>query len=176
MSTLLPDRVDVYRLAKEQVTLDGRIELEAMPRFLECIDHIEGDAQAWFEFATTDTGLNSVTVSIKAPVGLVCQRCLEVMVLNMDIKSQFIFVSSEKQIENIPDQYEGVVVEELPYSLWSLVEDELILAIPIIPMHEQDQCPASDTVKQIYSPAEAEEIKENPFAVLKQLQKTVSKE
>ena len=66
----------------------------------------------------------------------------------------------------LPDEYEPLQVEHEPTHFGDIIEDELILALPIAPMHDKSDCAAWEPPEV---PVEAEEAKQNPFSVLAKL-------
>jgi uncharacterized protein len=67
-----------------------------------------------------------------------------------------------------------ILMADKPLSLSGLVEDELLLALPMVPMHAPDQCTAKVRAANVVraAPERAERGRKNPFAVLDQLKKT----
>jgi uncharacterized protein len=61
------------------------------------------------------------------------------------------------------------VVDETPLQLNEVIEDELLLALPQIPMHDEADCHASGLLKQNSSAEDEAEQKANPFSVLAKL-------
>jgi uncharacterized protein len=71
----------------------------------------------------------------------------------------------------LPEAYEPAEVNEFgEIDLTQLIEDELILALPQIPMHDDDECFMHSSDMSVGVIPEAEE-RPNPFAVLKSLKK-----
>ncbi len=103
---------------------------------------------------------------IQAQVRLICQRCLEPVVVELAAKTSLGFVQTEEQAALLPSDLEPFLYEEEEIPLSSVLEQELLLALPIVAYH--DQCS-----HQSYEPNEQEvtaaEPKQNPFAVLEQL-------
>ena len=90
-----------------------------------------------------------------------CQRCLEPIQLDLNIKSKFILVKDESEIsledEEMDDKDYLVASEE--FDVTQLVEDEILLAIPYATMHDIKDCPAKDRLSELKAP--------NTFASLK---------
>ena len=70
------------------------------------------------------------------------------------------FVRQGEGRETPLDDVAEIIEVDRPVALSEMVEDELLLAMPMIPMHSLDECPARQ-----YSAAGKE--RENPFAGLK---------
>lgn len=114
------------------------------------IQHDGVEAQIWLELTA------AVTVQLQ------CQRCLDDVAERLAVSRRFRFVASEAEAERLDDQSEDdVLALGHPLDLQALVEDELILALPLIPRH--GVCP-----RPLEPPAAGDEqAEENPFAALK---------
>ncbi len=79
---------------------------------------------------------------IEAVLTLQCQRCLKPM--QHAIRSDFCLspVKTTDEADKLPDSYEAVLMENETISLLRIVEEELILNLPIAPLHE-GQCQVS---------------------------------
>lgn len=107
-------------------------------------------------------------VAAQVPVWLTCQRCLRPFELAIDIDRELRFVRDEAEAEALDAELDEDVLA-LPRSLdlSELVEDELLLALPLVPRH--DTCPAPlNFSSEAAGDAEVAE-RENPFAALQGL-------
>lgn len=108
---------------------------------------------------------------LEAEVALpqICQRCLGPVEVPVVVEREFRFVATEKQAEAEDEESEeDVLVLSRDFNLLELVEDELLMALPVVPKHEV--CPAPVKL-QVADPDFVEDVeqKPNPFAVLQQL-------
>jgi uncharacterized protein len=99
-------------------------------------------------------------------LSLSCQRCLEPVDMPLAVERSFRFVSTEAQAE-IEDEEseEDVLAISREFDLLALVEDELLMELPLAPTHEA--CPS----RPAFSAADADfedaaPVKPNPFAAL----------
>lgn len=109
-----------------------------------------------------------------ATVFLTCQRCLEAAEVKLDVNIDLGFVQTEDQAKQLPSDLEPVMLEEEEMPLASLLEQELILALPIVAYHSNcEPIPYQGEDEQ----AEVSNVEEkpNPFAVLEQLKGKVKK-
>ena len=81
-----------------------------------------------------------LSLSVQAPVWLTCQRCLQPMALDLVLERRLRFVRGESQAEALDAESDDDVLA-LPrwLDLRELVEDELLLGLPLVPRHET--CP-----------------------------------
>ncbi len=108
-----------------------------------------------------------LSLDVQAQVHQTCQRCLQPAALDLHVDRPFRFVHDEAQAAALDaDSDDDVLVMSRRFDLLEWVEDELLLALPIVPLHEA--CPAP-----LPLPTEPEEevepSKPNPFAVLQAL-------
>jgi uncharacterized protein len=106
-------------------------------------------------------------------IALTCQRCMQAVLMPIEVDQWYRFVATEDIAMAEDDaSEEDLLVMEPQFDLLALLEDELLMALPLVPMH--DHCPesasqASQSLKEKEEDEPAE--KPNPFAVLAQLKK-----
>lgn len=171
----LPDRIAPWHLAQSGQQVRGQLPLARMPRLAPVLLNQQGEAKVELVFGCDMGGRSYVHGHIKARLQLICQRCLQPLDWPLDIQVRLALMMAEAGIKEWPDGYESWVVawEEMA-SLWSLMEDELLLALPIAARHRVDECPAGSSPKQaIKENKEREERisenRSNPFFVLEKL-------
>lgn len=144
-----PHRLDVAAFARAAGRLQGQWPLASMSRLLQ-------DAMTPSEEATAATvtwsarGLDKpvaggepevrLQLRARASLQLCCQRCLQPVEVVLDVQPTLRFVRGEAQAEALDEQgEEDVLALGAALDLQPLVEDELILALPLVPRHER--CP-----------------------------------
>ena len=96
-------------------------------------------------------------------LALQCQRCLAAVTVDVQASRSFMFVHGEAQAAALDEQTEDDVLPlTRSLDLISLVEDELLLALPLVP-HHRPSCP--DPLPMLAGEIEAE-AQANPFAAL----------
>ena len=166
----LPETIDPIQLAEQGVRLTGELPLRDMARLASVCEVGEGMATADLKFAREPHGLRYLRARIEARLRLICQRCLQPM--DVEVRSQPIlalFRPDESQA-GVPEEAEPLVVEP-GWSLAALVEDELLLAMPMMPRHRTGECAASTVPPRKEARVEVETERPNPFAVLEKLRK-----
>lgn len=166
-----PFHLEVQAFAKEAGQLKGRWQLMQLLRVAESA---LGDAEerraaevAWSargEQRAAPGGELQTWLHVKAgsSVSLECQRCLQPMAVALAVERSFRFVHGEDAAAQLDaDSEDDVLALTRSLDLRELVEDELLLAMPIVPRH--DDCPVPLPVRP--NDALAEE-KPNPFAAL----------
>lgn len=107
----------------------------------------------------------------EADVPLTCQRCLEPVDEALAVDRWFRFVADEAQAAREDEEAEeDVLVLDPAFDLQALVEDELLMALPLVPRHAV--CPNA-VLMEVADPgfAQAEADKPNPFGVLADLKR-----
>lgn len=141
----------------------GRIHLTKMKRLGDALLDTEGECTYVLEFGH-DEGLQIayVALTVEAQLPLECQRSLQRFLLPVRVSQRMGLIRNEAEESALPPDYEVLLVPAngmlRPVDL---VEDELLLAIPLVPV-------ALDTeaVETKWPPTDQETNKTNPFAVL----------
>jgi len=170
MHQKLPIEIDPFRLAKSGLTLEGELSLNKMARLSEALHDDSGSVYVKMNFDIDKVlGTPFMNGEFKASLSLICERCSEPMQYDVDIRCSLALLSNERKIESLADQYEPWVIDnDNPVLLSSIVEDELILAIPLIPKHDHSCLPAEAWFAGDVIEEDVEE-KVSPFAVLSAL-------
>jgi uncharacterized protein len=166
-----PLRLDVAAAAAEGTSLTGRWPLATLERLHTAGDgDLACDWQAQFEqrrVAGERAPQVWLRLSAQTQVARDCQRCLQPVLLPLAVDRAFRFVPTEDEAAALDaDSDDDVLALSGRFDLRALVEDELLLALPLVPKH--DQCP---TPWQPVPP-EAEPPAEHPFAALAALRRT----
>lgn len=141
-----PLRLDVAAFAKARARLDGRQPLRDFARLAELVLPDPAGEVAWavegrWHQPTGAEPERRVHLQAQAPVRMSCQRCLEPADLVLVVDRTLRFVRDEREAERLDEASEDEDVLALPPRLdvVELLEDELILALPLVPRHES--CP-----------------------------------
>jgi len=172
MSDPLQEVVKIQSLAETGRILEGTLPLVSMQRLmLQLVPDTDetNKVDVTLEFGVDIQGIKFLSGHITAPVKLVCQRCMKAMDFNVDANIKLAMVKSTEEAEELPDMYEPLLVDEPELSLVELIEDELMLALPIVALHSNDNCSAVVEKELQGTQALETEAKPNPFVVLAQL-------
>ena len=166
MSQRIPDRVDPWRLAEQEETLEGHLKLDLLPRLAPLLANAAGEAAFVLTFGRDARRRLVIELKVDADLSLECQRCLDDMVLRVDSTTSLTPVSGLQEAEQLPEELDPVMIGEGEYlDIVQLIEDELMLGIPSSPRHEQQSCNRQESVEDHGQP-EAEPKEDNPFAIL----------
>lgn len=149
MSQRLPEIIEPIRMAETRRVLSGRLAIADMSRLKTVLHDMQGFAEVELVFGIDEAGMVNVTGQVIAEVNLLCQRCMEPMPCKVNEKISLAVIRTERQSDDLPSHYEPLLVDEDGFaSLTNIVEDEIILALPVSSLHELDVCPAKDKVDQ----------------------------
>jgi uncharacterized protein len=137
-----------------------------MPRLRDVLCETDADAEFRLAFRR-DGGRAVVTGEVRARLALPCQRCLGPLVHQVDAPVSLALVSGMDEARELPERYDPLLITEPLLRLADLIEDELLLDLPQIPMHAPEECGA----RQADTGAGRAPERENPFAVLAALRR-----
>lgn len=162
----LPDRLDLYAMAEAGRELRGRIDLASLERVLPLLSSPDGALQVTLELGKSHDGTRYLSGTIEGTLSLQCQRCLESMAYPLEVSFQLGLVHSQEEMGKLPDRFEPLLVSQEPARVADLVSDEVLLTLPIVPVHtDMKQC--RELTIDYQTPNAGQ--RENPFAVLAQL-------
>lgn len=175
MQKQMPETVNFVHQVEINRTLEGGYPLAKLKRLQDVLltaadlaaTEKQDDVQvtAKIEFCHS-VGFASVKGKVSATLLVECQRCLKPMEIEVEGRFKFALVDSEEEVELLPDEFEPYLLEGEEQSLIDLVEDELLLSLPMVIMHDT-ACSAvmAEQQKEIEAQKEAA----HPFAALKNL-------
>jgi uncharacterized protein len=175
----LTDPVDVGLLSASESTMSGDYALGGFERLKDSLAKSEGTARVEFRFHDADDGSGSPESRFPALDGrvdarpwLVCQRCLNPFQWHLQSAFRVAFVATDERSAQVPAEYDAVLAPNGRALLRELVEDELLLALPLVPMHERiDECraPPGPSSPDGAPDEDAKEGTRRPFANLRDM-------
>ncbi|HED15448.1 MAG TPA: hypothetical protein ENI64_01310 [Gammaproteobacteria bacterium] len=174
MPTHLPETVDPYRLAKKGESLSGDIAVDSMPRLSQILVEKEASVAVKLVFGYGEQRRLTISGTITTDLVLKCQRCLGPMPWPLQLEFTLVLVKAENQGE-IPPEYEQYIMESDKIRLPEMIEDEILLSMPLVAKHATENCPAAghmqtDTASDSVGQENGSETeRKNPFDILKNL-------
>lgn len=165
---LLPQKVDPFRFAENEVNLEGVIPLKDMERLLPSLLSDEGQVAVNLVFGIDGQGIPTVRGHYDTYFVLQCQRCMGAFKYAVSGELLLGIVAKEEDIDTLPKGYDAVISKDGSLILKDIIEDELILSLPIVFMHDATDCKVTMPL-MIGSSQQAEVEKENPFKVIELL-------
>ena len=164
MARRLPEEIDPYRLARLGQTIRGHLPIASMRRLADVVYNREGEVEVELSFGQSESGEAFVHGRIAGALELVCQRCLDAMPFPYDIKVNLALVGSKPDAERLDTGYEPLVVSDRLLVLSEIVEDELILALPLVPTHDDGRCVVHERYRA--NAGQESDLTTNPFRIL----------
>ncbi len=170
-----PQHLDIVAFARDGLRLQGEGALASWPRLAE---EQHGDTlsagpvhwQLQGRAVTQPGASDQLWLDLKASLELPmqCQRCLNPVLESVQADRSFLFVADEVAAQALDDEVEeDVLVISRDFDAMALVEDELILSLPLVPLHQV--CPEALPMSVADPAFEAASERPNPFGVLASL-------
>lgn len=165
-----PTRLDVAALAADGAILSGHWAASQLGRWHGLQTPSPGVEPAEVHWAVRGEQRRTsgqaaqtwVHLKVQATAWLICQRCLQPYSEPLNIERAIRFVPTEAEAQSLDADSEDDVLAMTPApDLRLLVEDELLLALPIVPRHRSCGLPAPGAQEPADAAAAA-----NPFAAL----------
>ncbi len=167
MSREYPDWISPGRAAEGKRIFSGTVALSRMKRLAKLLVHAQGEASFVAAFRSDIDRRVIIDLQVEAELPLVCQASLEVYDEQVKRRSELAVIDNEYEQEEIPENYEPVLMENGRLAIASLVEDELLLALPQIPRKPDLEKVEYSTGGERRKSAEPEiRVRKNPFAAL----------
>jgi uncharacterized protein len=149
--------VDAEVCARAGSTIARRFSAAELPRLREAGGHDGSSIEAQFQFSQFD-GRPAVTGELHGAAVLTCQRCMRPVAVDVDDTFQVLIVDQDRSDE--PGGYEPVVANSSRLDLAWLAEEQVLLALPLVPMHESGECSAGVLDEVVSSEAPANDVED----------------
>lgn len=167
---VLPEWLDLRRVGASGARLEGTVAVSGLRRLCARLESGEGEASAEVAVAFDQARQAVVSGRVRATVVMRCERCLGAVEVPLAGEFALAVVESEPAADRLPAEEEPVLAERGRLAVHALLEDELLLALPIVARHEDTAC---DGGRRLFGPdgevPEAE--REHPFAALAALKR-----
>lgn len=163
----MPEVLDAWRMVAARRGFEGRIALSALPRLRDSLSDTEGEVRFALEFDRDPLQVPYVELRIEAQLPLDCQRSLRRFELPVRLVQRLGLIRDEAEEAALPEGYEPLLVPaDGLLRPAELVEDELILAVPVVAV-----APDTDAMERDWPADDEEQRQASPFAVLASLKK-----
>ncbi len=168
LSADLPESFDPNVMARENFAIVCDVPVSGFPRLAEMLTSLNGVVRVTLKASMSPDRRPATTIGLVAALEQSCQRCLQPVSVIIDHEHTVVWVADEAELarlDALDDESADPDWEFLPMPVpprvetLALVEDELILALPIVPLHEVCALPKAAT----------EQVEDHPFAALAQL-------
>ncbi len=166
----LPKTIDPIKSANKRSEYSGIMSASDMPRWSEAVVRCKDVIHVEAKFEKDAQSLTFFHGTLDTSAQLICQRCNSLLEQTVHVDFCFTPVQGFDVDElELPEAYEPVVVDEHgDVNLLQLFEDELIISLPIVPLHAEDVCTVTED-DMTFGKLKPEQERQNPFAVLQEL-------
>lgn len=169
MQNRLPLTIDPIKAAQKRLDYTGVYPSARFERLVSSIEALNNDVTCSLSFYFDAQRLCVIAIVAECELVLRCERCQNQFTKIIRVENKFSPVKNDVQAEALPEHYEPVLTNEFgEVDVLALVEDELILALPIVPVHDSTHCEVSEA-NWIFGEIPEEDEKPNPFAILASL-------
>jgi uncharacterized protein len=161
----VPEVLDAWRMVAARRGVEGTVPLAALTRLRDSLVDTDGEVAFSLDFGTDELQVPYVELTVRTGLPLQCQRTLERFVLPVEIGQRLGLIRDEADEAALPPGYEALLMP--PDGMLQpvgLVEDELILSIPVVPVK-----PGTEAMERDWAPEADEMERANPFAALSAL-------
>lgn len=166
MSTTLPDNLDPWRMVQGRRVFEGTLAVAQLPRLVELLASAEGEVAYKVEFGRDEFDISHVDVLVDTRLMMICQRSMVEFAQPVHINQRLGLIRDDSEEASLPEGYDPLLVENGAICLKDVIEDELILGLPVValsPGAPLEQVPVTaGSVPEDEQPP-------NPFAALGQL-------
>ncbi len=138
---VLPQYIDPIEYMQQSQALEGAVSSDQLSRLSKLLDRPDQTVKFDLTFGQDQQGRCIVKCHVLANLQVACQRCGQPLELAVDVQSTLCVVTSDDQAKSLPVGYDPLVTGGNEVLLLNIIEDELLLAIPMIPRHEEEKCP-----------------------------------
>ena len=158
--------IDGLEFARRQGVLSGHLRLDALPRLAEVLFDVSGGID-YVVSGASEGGIASLSLQLRGPLRLICQRCLGALDYALDAQGRLMLIEpgapwpSDHERGGLEDETCDAIEASREMDLLPLIEEEILLALPLAPRHELCQPPA----------AKHDPVNPSPFAQLAKLKR-----
>ena len=153
---------DAFAFARDGRVLEGTLAISKLDRLHDLLVGQDGEVAYRLRGFKGDSGEPMLHLEVSGLLPLACQRCLEAVPFDLEVDSllELVPAGAELSQDELEDDTRDFLPVERELDVVELVEDEILLALPVAPRHEKCGLPgAADAGERI-----------NPFAKLSGLQ------
>jgi uncharacterized protein len=160
----IPHKVDPFRFADNGLRLQGSLPVKNMSRLCESLYDCAGDIKVNIGFEKNEQGTPFLKGELLGVLLLQCQRCMDRLPYEITHKFELNILHSEEEAETLPQGYDAIIAKDDILIVQDMVEDELIINLPVVPMHTPKDCKV--VLPLMIESEQVDANKENPFKVI----------
>jgi len=161
MPSDLSQSISPLRLAKARERIVGEIQLASLARLKGILLDNKGKLKYSLAFDYDESGVCTVESTIETRLILECQRCFKPVEVDIYRSSLLGVIDDDDELSSLAKEYEPLQLNEGAITVEELIEDELLLSIPLSALHPVNKCSGTTDLDQVNADA-----KQQPFAGL----------
>jgi uncharacterized protein len=165
----LPKYMDARKIFLQREQVSGLLEIGDLRRLRGLLADDIGRVYVELSFLLDDSGKRIIKGKVKATLSVICQRCLEKFEILVGDNISLGVIESEDAALGLDSTLDPWICSDYKLSLLDLVEEQLILCLPIVNHHEDADCVNSIDYQANVNAKEGDSAKDSPFAVLRTL-------
>jgi len=134
--------VDSVQFAKQHSSVRRSVRTSEFERLGQTAQSGEGEFRISLEGFEDSDGKPCLRLHVDGTMAVTCQRCLEPLAVEIASDRNFVLVGSEQDLMDLSDEADEVesLVADSKLNVLTLAEDEILLQIPMAPMHAEGMC------------------------------------
>ena len=134
--------VDSVQFAKQHAAESCSVAVSEFKRLAQVVLSDEGEFEVGLEGLEDSEGRPCLHLHVEGSMTVTCQRCLEPLVLEIASDHRFVLTEHEQDLMDLGEEADDVdsLLADSKLDALVLAEDEIMLQIPMAPMHEENTC------------------------------------
>ena len=163
MQDKLRQRYQVHKEVSRGGGYGGVIRVRELARLAEFLHSDKATIAIEFEFVKSEYDAPIVRGKLDTTLLIECQRCLQAMEKQLLIEFNLLIDADDEVVAE--SSMDTIYSEDGYIDIFEVAEDELILALPLVNMHDNLACNEYWPVEK----QQSQQLRENPFSVLEKL-------
>jgi uncharacterized protein len=170
-----PDRIDALKLFTRNGSITAVLPIARLHRLSLNLQDTNGQVVVDLHFGLDANKKMLLTGTLDSKVIVLCQRCMSEMELDLHSDLYLKVCANDKQLRALPKSEDAIVIDETGLNILEVIEDELILSLPIVTLHSVMSCNKADSADAHFTAISglengenqiAKDEKQSPFAML----------
>ena len=136
----LPEYADARKIFLQDQELSGSVSLTGLSKLNGILSSDNGSLVANLRFFLNKSGRRIIAGNLKAEIEVLCQRCLQPLDLVVEDDINLVLAETEEKAKGLEEPYDPWICETHKINLADLIEEQLLLALPIVCLHSDPNC------------------------------------
>ncbi|MDP0587893.1 MAG: YceD family protein [Candidatus Endonucleobacter bathymodioli] len=134
----LSKTIDPCKLARQGKLFEGSLAVACFSRLVDVLADDQGEVRVELRFYVDECSNVILEGCLNLECNMICQRCLDVADISVHVDILLMAVWTDEQAKALSVKYDPLFLQKEPIELIPLLEDELLLGLPLIPYHNSD--------------------------------------